>query len=250
METEMPAVTSRGIAKYFFLLIVFVIVYPNILNILNWIWWMGGNTSSVFASVGIPAYVIFLGLDLLYVFVVFESMIHIESIFRGQHTEYMIMERREKKVYMREVIKSIGFFRNKETKPIVIGIVWLAGVSVVLIVSLGFERFLLSFLTFWVPWRVLIFSLSSLAEEIMFRYGLFRHLRILMKGRFWPYVISSAVFAAMHFYSFGLTSSVEHVIGTFFLGLILAWIYESADYSIYPSWIVHMIGDVIAFSIT
>lgn len=112
------------------------------------------------------------------------------------------------------------------------------GLSTVLIATLGFERFFSSFLTLWVPWRILILSLTSLAElEVMFRYGLFRHLRMLMKGRIWPYIISSFVFSIEHYYTVGVvTLASMHVVGTFFLGLILAYIYESSDYSIYPVW--------------
>ncbi len=161
----------------------------------------------------------------------------------------MIMQKEEKKEYMKKVLKNIGFFKNERLESIIIGIIWLGGLSLFLCISLGFKQFFSSFLTWWVPWRILIFSLTSLAEEIMFRYGLFRHMRILMKRSFWPYVISSVIFASMHLYSFGSTTVIEHVVGTFCLGLILAWIYELSHYSIYPSWIVHMTGDVIAFSV-
>ncbi len=248
LESKITTATSKGIAKYFFLLIVFVIFYPNILNTLSWAWRFSGNNSNVFTSLGILAYLIFLVLTILYVFAVIESVIHIEPTFRGQRIEYMVMEKEERKEYMKKVLKNIGFFKNERLEPIIIGGIWLGGLSLFLCVSLGFKQFFSSFFTWWVPWRILIFSLTSLAEEIMFRYGLFRHMRVLMKKKFWPYVISSVIFAAMHLYSFGSTTVIEHVVGTFFLGLILAWIYESSDYSIYPSWIVHIIGDVIAFS--
>jgi len=239
-------ISPKDIFKYFFLLVVFILIYPYILSIPSITWAISGHASNYFVSLGAMAYVVYFFFLPLYLFIVIESVVHAEPIFNGETLRYT--EKSEKRSYLRSVLKNIGFFKTDKKKPVVIGVIWLAGIFSVMLFSFGTSVFFRNLLTFWVLWRILLFSFTSLAEEIMFRYGLFKHMRMLMKGKFWPYVISSAVFAAMHFYSFGVTSAAKHVVGTFSLGLILAWIYESADYSIYPSWIVHMIGDVVAFS--
>ena len=112
LESKITTATSKGIAKYFFLLIVFVIFYPNILNTLSWAWRFSGNNSNVFTSLGIQAYLIFLVLTILYVFAVIESVVHIEPTFRGQRIEYMIMEKEEKKEYMEKSSKEYWLFQK------------------------------------------------------------------------------------------------------------------------------------------
>ncbi len=75
-----------------------------------------------------------------------------------------------------------------------------------------------------------------LAEELFFRGLLFRWLRQFLKP--WPAIlISSAIFGALH-------GELSIAGATFFIGIILAWLYEKSG-SLWTSVTVHVINNAI-----
>lgn len=91
---------------------------------------------------------------------------------------------------------------------------------------------------FWIP--------LTLEEELIFRYGLFKHLREKKINVVIVYMIAAFIFGLGHFYKDGISGPFESLIlGTIF-GLFSQFAYESTGWSIYTSWLLHLISNVLA----
>ncbi len=135
-----------------------------------------------------------------------------------------------------------GFFRfNPKKKQFKIFLILLAAFISMYLFGLShitsFGNFL-KMIIFWIP--------LTLEEELIFRYGLFKHLREKKINTVLVYVIAALIFGSGHFYKDGITGPFESlIIGTIY-GLFFQFSYESTGWSIYPSWILHLISNALA----
>lgn len=97
----------------------------------------------------------------------------------------------------------------------------------------------------------LVFFLApiTLAEEIIFRYGIFKYLRQMHVNAIIPYVLSAIIFGSEHFYKNNGFSPISSFIWTSAFAFLLQMVYEGSGWSIYPSWFLHLLNDVSAILI-
>jgi len=91
---------------------------------------------------------------------------------------------------------------------------------------------------FWIP--------LTLEEELIFRYGLFKHLREKKINAVIVYMIAAFIFGIGHFYKDGINGPFESLILGTIYGLFFQFAYESTGWSIYTSWLLHLVSNVLA----
>lgn len=112
-----------------------------------------------------------------------------------------------------------------------------------------------SFVSFVVNDKSLILNLVfflapiTLAEEIIFRYGIFKYLRQMHVNAIIPYILSAIIFGLGHFYENNGLSPMLSVIWISAFAILLQMIYEGSGWSIYPSWFFHLLNDITAILI-
>ncbi|BBJ29100.1 CPBP family intramembrane glutamic endopeptidase [Athalassotoga saccharophila] len=90
---------------------------------------------------------------------------------------------------------------------------------------------------FWIP--------LTLEEELIFRYGLFKHLREKKINALIVYIIASLIFGSGHFYKDGISGPFESLILGTIYGLFFQFAYESSGWSIYTGWLLHLVSNVL-----
>jgi hypothetical protein len=90
----------------------------------------------------------------------------------------------------------------------------------------------------WIP--------MTLKEELVYRYGLFKYLRDKKINTILAYTIPAIAFGIGHYYKNSFLSPIGSVIYTTVIGLFLQFAYESTGWSIYASWILHIMNNSLA----
>ena len=97
---------------------------------------------------------------------------------------------------------------------------------------------------------VLFVAPMSLAEEVIFRYGIFKYIRQMHVNVIISYLISAIIFGLGHFYKNNGLPPVLSVVWVSAFGILLQMVYEGSGWSIYPSWGFHTLNNVAAILIS
>jgi len=95
------------------------------------------------------------------------------------------------------------------------------------------------------PWlRILTCVTAGITEELIFRGYILSRLTLLVKGKYWPLVISALIFGFIHI----TYRSLSELIFAFSIGLIYGYHYQKY-HNIYPVMIAHILVDLMATGI-